>query len=118
METIQHFIRDYGYPVLFIGATVSCFCFLKHRLRRFQKSQPPAPGAFQQHAWDQEAVDFVCALEYAIDARIAIGAFDSVVLVESISAVDLDSLIDDVIERLRREDFDDGALGSELLHRP
>ena len=86
-----------------------------HRLRGRNQRELAARGALQQHAGDQQAVDFVGAFEDAVDARIAVGALDRVVLMVAVAAVDLDAFVDDVVEHFGGVDLDDGALDGELL---
>ena len=67
-------------------------------------------GAFQKHARNQQPVDFVRALENPIHARVAVIAFDWIFRAVAISSVDLNGLIDDEIQDLAAEDFQNRAL--------
>ena len=51
-------------------------------------------GALHQHLDDEHAVDFVGALEDAVDARVAVEACHGIIFVEAVAAIDLDGLID------------------------
>ena len=86
-------------------------------LHRLYQRQLSALRALEQHAGGKQPIDFVGAFENAIDARIAIGAFDHVILMIAVAAVDLDAFVGHIIQHLGREDFDVGTLRRELLHR-
>ena len=65
-------------------------------LHRFHQRQLAALGPLQQHAGGEQTVDLVGAFENAVDARVAIGALDGVVLMVAVAAVDLHAFVDDV----------------------
>ncbi len=46
-----------------------------------------------------------------IDARVTVVALDGIILVETVAAVNLDTLVGDVIEHLRGKNFHHGTLG-------
>jgi len=79
--------------------------------------QPALSGALEDHAGGEQSVDLIGALEDAIDAGVAVGTLDHVVLVEAVAAVDLDSFVGDVVDGFRAEDFGDRALDGEFLDR-
>ena len=62
-----------------------------------------------------EAVDLICALEDAVDARVAVDALGWVILHVAVSGHDLDQFVSDVIKHFRAKDFEDGALDSILF---
>ncbi len=72
-------------------------------------------GAAEEHAGHQQAVDLIGAFEDAIDARIAIGPLHGIVLMIAVAAMDLHGFVHHVIQRLRAEDLDQGALDGELF---
>src|SRR5260370_6379626 len=64
---------------------------------------------WQEGDGGDEGVDFVGALEDAVDAGVAIGALRWVLLHEAITTVDLHGLIHGTVQQLRAPDFGDGA---------
>ena len=84
-------------------------------LHRLDQRQSALLRALQHHAGGEQAVDFVGAFENPVDARIAIGVLARILLTEAVAAVNLDALIYNVIERFRREHFNEAAFGRELF---
>ena len=70
-----------------------------------------------QHAGNQQAVDLVCALENAIDARVPVVPLGRVVLHEPVAAVYLNVLVEHELQRLASCDFRDRRFDRELFHR-
>ncbi len=64
-------------------------------------------GALHQHLDDQHAVDFVRAFENAVDAAIAIGARDRIILMEAVAAENLHRFVHAEVQRFAAHHFAD-----------
>ena len=81
------FARDVG-----VGGVRQLSIEAHHRLHQRQLA---LHRALEQRAGDEQAVDLVGALEDAVDARVAVGALDRVLLDEAVAAEDLHRLVDE-----------------------
>ena len=69
------------------------------------KRQVATRRTLQQHAGNEQAIDLIGTLEEPIDARIAVGSLNGIILVIAVAAMNLDSFVNHEIEHFRSVDF-------------